>query len=693
MVCPLIACSLVFLCCREVEQLLNNQYHSSKKRPSPDEVLNVSSSYLEDGEGKQGKISLLGDPATKLEAGSESGDTGSRVFKEDYIDLDDSYASSSSYEDALESSEGYIGDENYLIVDFAASKSKEKSEGKMKENEDSAYGKDGRRRRRRYKEADEQTSEGIVQTERVPLRQRLKQGRSENVQVSGDEKNKKNTEYANLQTARDDQEKIADDDLYDQRGRRRRNRREKATRDEPPDNENSARRSGQNQNQLNARETTTTPPNAAEISVGEPNELQKRLVTDHAVCVEDKYLSPVNSAMAEDDITSDSSKVAILPRLEGLRRESSDSSGSDTGKKKKLVLKRGSMRRKKVLEEENSGVKETSSSEAVSSVKTISGVTMDSSTTDTMDKDNSESCKQSEAKADLKISERVEKLNANFLTEVTSKNSSNTKEKHRETVEVTGSIKSRIADLMANMNADSNKGKDVGDVDTVVNGSINEKADINRDDVKRTPVNGDDAGSKGGQKAEKKRKLVLKVKRKKNLKVNDNKTETIETSPAKPCDFKHVGLAGKEEVVAGSKGRDVGANGKEKEERRGEEESIGGSYDSANGNKGIANGTSKLSEGEQIVPKRDIAPVIQEDRLAQNGTKFDSNGYGNGKGEIEPVLDHNSVADKKSLECKQGNNGNLEKNDAEDDSRKESQETGKPKKKKFVLKRKKKVEC
>ena len=679
--------------------MLKSRPHSSKEKPSSNGVLNENTSSLEGVEAIPGKVSLLNDPTTKLKDRSGRGNIESRVLTEEYVNLDDSDASSSPCEDALESSEGYIGDETYLIVDFAVSKGKGKPTSTAKGMEDAVYGKDGRRRRRRkYEGNDEQQSTDIIQDERVPLRQRLRQGRGENGLDSGGEKNNVNKNNTVELTARHDEEKIAPDDLYDERGRRRRNRREKSsnnniTKDDPPVCEDSTRGTGRNHH--TARETTTTLTNATNQPVGQSRDMLDRSKTDqHTACVKDKYLSPITAAMAEDDIPQDSSSnSSIFSRLEELRQESSDSSTSDSSKKKKLVLKRGSMRRKKLLEEdEGADARETSKSEVVSDVKIISGVTTDCSTTENVNEEKSESCKQSEVRIEPKVSARMELISNTFSTDGSYKNSSNNEEKQQESIDSAISVKSRIANLMENMNkTDSRTRKDVNDHECVVNGTMINRTELDRDDVKRVQDTKADEGARGKPQGEKKRKLVLKVKRKKNLNVNENNKETIETSPAKSCDSERVESTGGKEVNTGSKGGKAQLKGKGME-HQGHEESVLGSHESANGNDENASRASKFHQKELDVPKWEMKAVQERKTEAENGMKMYSNGLNNVGNDIEAANDKNSTENRQSFHCEEEKTNEIKSNSVTDDIGRGSQETVKPKKKKFVLRRKKKIE-
>jgi len=676
---------------REVEQLLKNKPQSSKERPSPNGVLNAVSPKLEDRDIPLGKSLSLKDPKNKLKNSSSEGGIDSTVYREDYVDLDDSFNSTSSNEETLESSEGYIGDENYLIVDFAAAKSKEKPASTLPGMEDLIYGKDGRRRRR-LQEKGELSSEDSIQAEGVPLRQRTRQRGSERSTGIESERNSatKNTTAPQLQREVQTTEPAADD-LYDERGRRRRNRRDRSTRDDPPADEATSRGSGMHR--LAARETTTTSTTATDKSERQLDEVQKSLKTKHTISVEKNYLSPGDTIMAEDDITQDSSIAVKSNRVEGLQRESTDSSGSDSGKKKKLVLKRGSMRRKKIQEEEKIvEASESSDTNMTSGVKQISGVTTDSSVTDKFNEDSSEPCQQSEAKINKNISDRIESINANFGKEGSTKKSQKSEEVNGDAVDGAISIKSRIANLMANMNSvEGGKDKAASESGPASDKTLNNKPETTRDHLTSSEdVKGVKDGGKEG-KGEKKRKLVLKVKRKKNHKLNDNNKETIETSPAGSCDSKHIDSTGKEEISSRGMGGENEPRGRGIEHKVREESNREDNEQHSNLNQRIANGTRESPKVERDIPNRDIRAVKIESTLAEKEIKFESNGHSNSRNDTKAVVDYSRTEDKNSINYKQEkNNGVIEVNDTQGDIEKVAEDAGKPKKKKFVLKRKKK---
>ena len=677
---------------REVEQLLKNQPQSSKERPSPNGVLNAAGPNLEDRDSPSGKSLSLKDPKNKLKNSSGEGVIDSTVYKEDYIDLDDSFDSTNSNEETLESSEGYIGDENYLIVDFADVKSKERPASTLKGMDDPIYGKDGRRRRR-PKEKGELSSEDSIQTERVSLRQRIKQRGSERSTGIENARNSATKDVTSPQRQHEVQTKeSAVDNLYDERGRRRRNRRDRSTRDDPPADEATGRGSGMNQ--LAARETTTTSTTATDKSERQLDEVQKSLATKHTISVEKNYLSPGDTIMAEDDITQDSSIAVKSNRVEGLQREGTDSSGSDTGKKKKLVLKRGSMRRKKIQEEEKIvEASESADANMISGVKEISGVTTDSSVTDKLDEDNSEPCQQSEAKINKNISERIERINANFLKEEPTKKSLKSEEVNGDAVDGVISIKSRIANLMANMNSvEGGKEKEAAsESGPASDKTLTHKPESTRDHLKSIEdikvVK--DGGNEG--KGEKKRKLVLKVKRKKNHKLNDNNKETIETSPAGSCDSKHIDSTVKGEVSTRSMGGENEPRGREIVHKVREESSREDNEQHSNRSQRITNGTREPPKVERDIPKRDIKAGKIESTLAEKERKFESNGHSNSRSETKAVQDYSCTENKNLINYKQEkNNGVIEVNETKGDIEKVVEDAAKPKKKKFVLKKKKK---
>ena len=680
-----------------MEQLLKNQLHSSKETHSsepgisniPNGVLNEKSIKDYGGKGVVGKSSLVNDPTNNPQIKIGQEDIEFKAYKEEYVDLDDSAGSYSSYEDTLESSEGYIGDEKYLIVDFATAKSKfsggDQVKSSKKMEEDSVYGKDGRRRRRRrYEEKSDHSSEEIVKPERVSLRERLRQkSKDEGLNSEADNSHRSSRRNAPQNLGQEENGNDSDD-LYDERGRRRRIRREKVSLDEPPVFEAPSRRS-----ELRRREpceTTTTSSEAATQPQRGRSEAHKRVGTDQTKSVERKFLSPLNAAMAEDDITQDGSKSGILSRLEELRRESSDSSGSDSGKKKKLVLKRGSMRRKKPLESGDSvtASSETSKTELQSGVRNTGEVTKENTKPVEIKQQNFEPCKQSEEKVNPKISERIEKINTNSLKQESDKNTSNIENKSRETIDTNIGIKSRIANLMASFNnSDVGKGKDVANGDTVANGTADDKAEIGINDVKIKNNCKDEDACKEEPKTEKKRKLVLKVKRKKIDKVNESKKETIETSPAKSRDLSHASATGKGEIIEGSKGGETVSQARD--------EIINKVNANAKGNKGVASG-KRLGSNEVLkgreVSKGDHQSVKAEENEREKETKVVSSGYSN-----KVHNDRKETAKKENEELTNGKhveNGEAEINDEKNDNVDGTDKNTKQKKKKFVLKRKKK---
>eukprot|EP00795_Rhopilema_esculentum_P010794 gene10794-19596_t len=482
---------------------------------------------------------------------------------------------SDSLEDQVESSEGYIGDEEYLIVDFAKEKIHLLNEGSgkaLKKMEDEVYGKDGRRRKRRsFGSKEGKGIEDTVLETRVPVRRRLQErgasydlGQHEPVadsklQPTISKKNAGGTEEKSSEVVYDEggrrrRAKVSDhrpnnyekstvsftktdipetDDSYGERGRRKRDRH--ATEKQPPSTKPAFRGSQVPSVSRGTLDTATTHSKAKDNESKRLTDREKKACEmDQTDLSENRLLCP-NELIKDDESSQEKAKTdPVFSRLEVLRRES-DSSGSDSGKKKKLVLKRGSMRRKKQQESEqnsNSGSSETDNKSNSNSCKQDN---KDNSMNkimkeDKIQGDSDETLHEAPAsKPTLKVSD---------FSKVSLQENDNKISKESEKVEAPSEItgKSGIKEIIARLNETKlNNEKDVVKEGSVVsNDSTSVISTEIGDDKALNGLGGHDKE----RKKEKKRKLVLKVKRKKAKSDEDSDKTTpappVETRDPKP---------------------------------------------------------------------------------------------------------------------------------------------------------------
>lgn len=663
--------------CRDVERLLLNESHSSKERASaasecsstPNGGLNDKSIAVNDGKIDVGKSPLLLNPANNLQNSVGREDLSFQPNK-GYVDYDESSDCSDNADDTLESSEGYIGDEKYLIVDFANKEQKEgpaiSTVGKLeKMEEDAVYGKDGRRRRRkRQEEKSDVSSEEAVQTERVPLRSRLRERNMNNAP----EPVSQNTGRRRAQGTGEEAPNQADNVKAT-----RRSSTERSSGD-PPAQTSTIRRA--EQRRLAARgddacKTTTTSLIAADRPCGRSDEARKRPHKETKDYIDIQHLLPVDSMMTGEDTSQEISQTLILSRLEELRHESSgDSSGNESGKRKKLVLKRGSMRRKK--QAEGSCSSELSGASSIKGQSVVSDLVDGKESKEPVEskENNIESnFKTSVGEARAKFPESREIEEANIEMDNHEKGTAMAGNKPVESME--GNIKSRIANLLASFNnEDLNQGKDR---ETVANSTTNNKTEISNSNSRTVIAIKEKHVNKGEEpKKEKKRKLVLKVKRKKNInqQINGSCKETIETSPVEPRDLNDVISVRTKEGEMDAMG-EVGVSESGKDTRTGVEEVCRVEEDRA--------GQGVLVQKSARVSENGCS------RYEQLGLTEEVNTDKDERSQENPAF---SEARTDKVDTSEKEEENVRVENEQDETEKES----KLKKKKFVLKRKKKVD-
>ena len=551
---------LVHLFCfypRDVEQLLRNRSNSSKKGPSIETrtagtANGDSTGFIynnKDSQNNKGKLSL----AHESTSGSQNGLSNARGVGREGLDqlidsLDETYVDpSSGEEEQLESSEGYIGDEEYLIVDFAKGNTSKGSLGGSNSGaaimDDEVYNKDGRRRRRKtLEERDKKKITEDVQPERLSLRRRLKD-RQQGVTGGGADGGERERQEKGSNQRREPRKNVIDqeeEDSYDETSRRRRRRSAGREGTRPPANDSSSRRSEESR----ASETTATLSKATTSeSDSRPNKETKSRVMDQVHLSENRPLDADGSTEVDGSDEENSKGVGLFSRLEALRREN-DSSGSETGKKKKLVLKRGSMRRKRLQEENAKSESENDSDNSKQKVdenKTKKEVTVakessiDSKNRDIIDSKiiNVEDVCVTESVVDApNVAPGFEQTkNSGYL---------------QKEVQVQGTVKgskvqqfsvssackdSQMTDLATGLgNLDVVDEREVVSVDI---GHTESNMTEHKECAKNVDLQPEDNGKEIEVKKEKKRKLVLKVKRKKNKKsaVNNELNDKVAEAP------------------------------------------------------------------------------------------------------------------------------------------------------------------
>ena len=583
---------------------------------------------------------------------------------------------SDSLEDQVESSEGYIGDEEYLIVDFAKEKThllNERSGKALKKMDDEVYGKDGRRRKRRSFGSKE--GKGIEETvleTRVPLRRRLKErgasydlgqhepGAHSKLQTTISKKNAGETEEKSSEVVYDEEgrrrrAKVSDhrpnnyekstfsttktdipepDDSYGERGRRKRDR--LSTEKQPPSTKPALGGSRVHSVSRGTLDTATTHSKSKDNESKRLTDREKKACEmDQTDLSENRLLCP-NELIKDDASSQEKEKIdPVFSRLEILRRES-DSSGSDSGKKKKLVLKRGSMRRKKQQESEQNSNSSSSGTDIKSNSNSCKQDNKDNSMNKIM-KENKIQGHSDETLHEAPASKPTSKV-SNFSKVLLHENDnkiSKESEKVEASTEITG--KSGIQEIIARLNETKlNNEKDVVKEGSMVsNDSTSVISTKIGDDKTLNGLGGHDREPK----KDKKRKLVLKVKRKKAKSDEDSD----KTTPAPPVE---------------SRDPKPGVNKEPVEEKTKE---VSACKENVIRENGVGN------KMEKSVNKQIVKSNLESSKLGK--VKIEKNDFVK---KIENGEDKDSKEEQKTV------------NENENDS-------SHPKKKKFVLKRKKKA--
>lgn len=517
---------------RDVEQLLRNRSHSSKKSPTIETqkagIANGDSTGFiyknKESQNIKGKFPI----AKELTDGSQSGLSNANASGKEGLDLlidslDETYVDpSSEEEDQLESSEGYIGDEEYLIVDFTTKGNTNRGVAIMG---DDVYNKDGRRRRRKtLEEHDKKKITEDVQPERVSLRRRLKDGQEGKIggRVDGSERERRDKGSSQRREPRKDVIGQEDEDLYDKTGRRRRRRSGGREGARPPSNDSSSRRSEESR----ASETTATLSKAATSeSDSRSNKETKSRVMDQVYLSENRPIKADGSTEVDGN-DEENSKGVGLSRLEVLQRES-DSSGSETGKKKKLVLKRGSMRRKRLQEnakkesenDSDNSKQKVSENNTKKEVTVTKGSSVHSKNHDVIESKviiNVEDVCVTESIVDApNVAPGSEQTkNSEYLQKEAQVQEVVKGNKVQQFSVSSGCKESQMADLatgLGNLNV-----VDEGENVSIDIGHTESNMTEHKECAKNVDLQLEDNGKEIEVKKEKKRKLVLKVKRKKN---------------------------------------------------------------------------------------------------------------------------------------------------------------------------------